>query len=359
MKKIIVLFCLIAFACGKKENLKAQPKNSYKITANIKNLRDSVTVVLTKIDRKNFYSQDMDSTFSSNGSFEFKGNLSYPEEFMLSIRDYKNMEFKKLFLWLENKDISIKGNYNEFENSVVEGSELTKISRDYEAISISLSEQMRNGEIDMAIFSKAMNDKTMAFLYNNPNNAVALSIMSGLMNQVSKDSLTIFYSKLDSIHKNSINGMSIKNYFANKPVKVGDHMVDIVAKDLAGKEIRLSDFKGKVIILDFWAYWCHYCHEQNQQEFPYLLEKYKNRDFIVISYSVDLDKKLWEQSSRNDNVSWVNLSNLKGVEDPVAVQYGIKAYPTSFLIGPNGIVMKEFMGFDRGVMEKEIDKLLN
>ena len=359
MKKILILFCLIALSCSKNEKLKTQSNNSYKITANIENMRDSLTVVLTKMDRKNFYAQDIDSTFSSNGLFKFQGNTSFPEEFILSIRDYQNNEFKRLFLWLENKDISIIGNYDEFENSDIEGSQLTKIFKNYEDISNSLSEQMRNGEIDFAMYKKELKDKSMAFLYNNPNNTVALSIMTNLMNNVSRDSLNLFYSKLDSIQKNSSNGISLKNYLTNMPVKVGAQMVDFMAKDLNGNEVRLSDYKGKVILLDFWAYWCHYCHEQNQHEFPYLLEKYKNRDFIIISYSVDLDKKLWEQSSKNDNISWVNLSNLRGVDDLVAFQYGVKAYPTSFLIDPNGVVKKEFMGFERGVIEKEIDKLLN
>ena len=156
--------------------------------------------------------------------------------------------------------------------------------------------------------------------------------------ELNKDSLQLFYSKLDNQLQNSKNGIALKNSFEIDKIKIGQKFIDIEAKNLEGNIVKLSDFKGKVIVLDFWAIWCHYCHEQNQEEFPSLKEKYKNEDFVIISYSVDVDKKDWEKSSKADKIDWINISNLEGISDKYVTQYGVEVYPTSFIIDKDGTV---------------------
>ena len=358
---IIVILSLILISCNFSQDKESNSNknSSLKLTGRIENLKDSLTVVLYKIDSRNFYGKNIDSTLSLNGSFEIKTKIIEPSEYMIMILDYKNEVAKRNSFWLDKGDISIIGNYDDFENAKIIGSKLTELSKRYFEISEKYSNQMKNGEIDLKEFQRGLNDEQLKFLYENPNNMFSLAYFLDFTNNLSKDSLQLFYSKLDNKLQNSKNGIALKNSFEIEKIKIGKPFIDISAKDLEGNNVKLSDFKGKVILLDFWAIWCHYCHEQNQEEFPRLKEKYKNEDFIIISYSVDVDKKDWEKSSKADNIDWINISNLRGVRDKVVTQYGVQGYPTSFIIDKDGTIIKQMNGYENNAIEVELDKIFN
>ena len=330
MKKIIILLSLFSISCSfsQDKNSTNENSNSFTLTANIENLKDSLTVVLTRMDIQNFYGAIVDSTLSQNGSFKFQGTLPEQSEFQILIIDYEAKVGKRLYLWLESGDIAIIGNYDDFENAKINGSRLTEFSKRYLAIGEKYSNQMKNGEIDYKDYQKGMRTENLDFLFNNPNNLVSLTNFLQFTNNVSKDSLQLFYAKLDDNLQTSKKGIALKNSFEIQKINVGEQFIDIEAKDLKGNSVSLSDFKGKVIILDFWAYWCHYCHEQNQEEFPKLKEKYKNEDFVIVSYSVDVDFETWKKSSESDRIDWINISNLRGIKDKVVTHANFK--PTHY-----------------------------
>ncbi len=359
MKKIIIILCLAFISCNfnNEKVLKSKTNNSIKLTGTIENLEDSLTVVIAKMDSRNFYGKKIDSTISLNGSFELEINIKDTSEYMIMILDYKNQSSKRNHLWIDNNDISIQGTYDDFENAKINGSKLTELSKKYFGIAEKYSNQMKNGEIDMKDYRKGIKKEQLDFLFENPNNIVSLTNFLNFTDNLNKDSLQIFYSKLDKKLQKSKKGIALKNSFEIEKIKIGEPFFDIIAKDLEGNNVKLSDFKGKVIVLDFWAIWCHYCHEQNQEEFPKLKEKYKNEDFVIISYSVDIDKKDWEKSTKADNIDWVNISNLKGVNDKVVKQYGVQVYPTSFIINKDGKVVNKMKGYEYDALETELDKI--
>jgi len=358
MKKIILIGLIILFQISCKFNKNEVLANkTFKITGTVENLKDSLSIILSRIDSRNFYGKKIDSTISKNGSFELQVNTVDPSEYLIMIIDYKNHIGKRLNLWLENKNITINGNYDNFAKSNIHGSELSRISIAFNDIGEKFTNKMKNGEIDYAEYQQEKRKECIDFLFQNSNNLVSLNQILEYRDILTKDSLQLYYNKLDDNLKNSKNGIALKNIFEIEKIKIGEQFIDIEAKDLDGNNVKLSDFKGKVIVLDFWAYWCHYCHEQNQEEFPKLKEKYKNEDFIIVSYSVDVDKKDWEKSSKADNIDWVNISNLAGKSDKVAIQYGVKGYPTSFIIGKDGKVLKKMNGYIYDALENELDKI--
>jgi len=361
MKKITIIFSLVLISCNFSQDKESNSNtiNSSKLTGTIDNLKDSLTVVLTRMDSRNFYGKSIDSTLSLNGSFELKIDNKEPSEYMIMILDYKNKVAKRNSFWLDEGDIAIIGNYDDFENAKINGSKLTELSKRYFAINEKYSNQMKNGEIELKDFHKGINEDQLNFLFENPNNMVSLTNFLGFTDNVSKDSLQLFYSKLDNNLQNSKNGIALKNSFEIERIKIGEPFIDISAKDLEGNIVKLSDFKGEVIVLDFWAIWCHYCHEQNQEEFPRLKEKYKNEDFVIISYSVDVDKKDWEKSTKADNIDWINISNLEGLSDKVITQYGVQSYPTSFIIDKDGTIIKQMNGYEYNALETELDKIFD
>lgn len=243
--------------------------------------------------------------------------------------------------------MSVTGEYSDFLNAKVTGSEQTDLYTVYNAISQDNDTSNR--------FQKEVD-----FLYANANSQMALTELLYKKKQISKDSLLFFYEKLDTINTNSIKGQELLNYAKAIDIQAGDIFRDIKGADLEGKQHKLSDFAGKVILLDFWAAGCRPCRLQNKKEFPELVKKYSKDDFVLISYSLDTDKKSWKQSSEKDNINWLNISDLQGMKGDNVSKYAVTAIPNSFLINQEGIIVRSFIGFTEGTntIEKEINKLL-
>ena len=110
--------------------------------------------------------------------------------------------------------------------------------------------------------------------------------------------------------------------------------------------VRLSDFKGRYILLEFWASWCKPC----RQEIPNIVEAYKSLKssrFEIVGISMDTDRASWLDAVKNDGMHWVQLSDLKGIDNanPTAVAYSVSGVPVNYLINPEGkIVAKNLRG---------------
>jgi len=118
---------------------------------------------------------------------------------------------------------------------------------------------------------------------------------------------------------------------------------DFTLKDPYGKKISLSSFRGKVVLVDFWASWCGYCREENKYIAENLYEVYHPKGFEVISISIDEDREKWIKAIEKDNLPWKNhVSSLVGCECPIARQYGMACgmtgIPYSILVDSNGKV---------------------
>lgn len=105
-----------------------------------------------------------------------------------------------------------------------------------------------------------------------------------------------------------------------------------------GKTIRLSNFKGKYLLLDFWASWCAPC----RKEHPNLMNVYntfKRNQFEIIAVSLDNNKQDWGNAIQQDKINWIQISDLRGQQNAIALQYGVQSVPANFLIDPNGVII--------------------
>ena len=131
----------------------------------------------------------------------------------------------------------------------------------------------------------------------------------------------------------------------NPPVGtlVGKRAPDVSAEDLNGETFKLSDHRGKVVLLFFWGDWCPYC----RHSFPYLKElglKMEGRDFVILGVNNDPAKSEALRGLQREKVKWSSWYD--GLKGPIAQQWRITGFPEFILIDANGIVRKRVHGFD-------------
>lgn len=137
---------------------------------------------------------------------------------------------------------------------------------------------------------------------------------------------------------------------------VGKIAPDFSLPDMNGKSHLLSNYRGKFILIDFWASWCGPCRREN----PHLLNtylKYKSKNFEILGISMDSNKKNWQEAVKEDGLPWVHLSDLKANKGEIKSMYGINQIPMNFLLDKDGkIVARNLIGVE---LEAKLAQLIN
>jgi peroxiredoxin len=204
-------------------------------------------------------------------------------------------------------------------------------------------------------------DSAKIFVRQHPDSWISYVALENMIRSrnIDQDTAAALYQKLSSRLKSydqlrqleaRITGMMATT--AGKPA------IDFIESDTTGKPVSLSSFRGKYVLIKFWASWCHPCRAENKVLSP-IYHKYKDKGFEVLGVSLDnaVGKPAWIKAIKDDGTDWTQICDFKGSLNDAAVKYGVMVVPTSFLIDPKGnIIAKNLMG---EALDKKLAYLLN
>ncbi|HEY1018878.1 MAG TPA: TlpA disulfide reductase family protein [Sediminibacterium sp.] len=369
MKKllIILLMPVLAMAQGGQGFTMMQPQVSagFVIKGNLSGLKDSTEITLKGGDEGKIIAKGI----AKKGSFTLKGKLTEPDIFQLSFAGYQ--QFVDLFI--SNDAITISGDLNQPGSIQVKGS---PTETEYEAFKATFNpffQEMRtkvqeiNGEKEpakrdsmiqayTALRNNVMN-AAMKFVKEKPASPVSTLTLFAVMPLFeSPIELEKVYTQLQpSARKGALSREIEKKISDAKIGMIGSQALDFTQKDVDGKPVSLASFRGKYVLVDFWASWCKPCRMEN----PNVVEAYQNykdKNFTVLGVSLDQSKNNWLQAIQADKLSWTHVSDLQYWNNAVAQLYRIQSIPANLLVDPNGkIIARDIRGEE---LQRKLKELL-
>lgn len=289
----------------------------------------------------------------TKGKFIIKGKMDQP--------GFKGLIFNNapplVQLFLDNSNIKITGNKDALDKLIIMGSP----SQD-----------------QFKIYTTAIKPYEQFLLPDALYDTVALNKIAGISENFVKKYPSSYVSPLAIIrlYQATQNGVKTEELYKLVPAQIqfsplgnyvhqlieeskinpiGSVISDFTQTDTAGIPVNISAYRGKYILLDFWASWCRPCRQENPNVVA-AYEKFKNKNFTIIGVSLDQNKKAWIDAIKMDGLNWNHVSDLKGWGNQVASIFKVSSIPQNFLLDPQGrIIAKNLRG---NVLESRLTVLL-
>lgn len=359
MRKMILALAAVALlgACKQKDanNLEA---GTVKIKGTIAGV-DTGWLELLVPSRE---SEKVDSIKINKSAFEYKVDVKSPDLMVIRLAGTQGTE---LAFWGDPGTVTITANKDSMWTSKIEGGPTQALFKEVEGKVKGIMEkgqtlygnymaaqQQQNmpemQRIEQELISLQTKAKDEAINFAKSHKGSVLSAYLGLVylgqpgNEAGMKNL---YDSLSPDVQKTFFGKKMGEYItAGAATAIGAPAPEFAMNDVSGKPVSLSSFRGKVVLVDFWASWCAPCRQENPNVVA-AYNQFKDKGFTILGVSLDKDKAAWEKAIVDDKLTWTHVSDLKYWDNAAAKLYKVQSIPANFLLDKEGrIIAKDLRG---------------
>ncbi len=350
MKKLswLVVIALLWSACAKNDKTK--------VSGTIKNMGNGEIYFIKSGDDK-----IMDTVKVTNDQFSYELKVTEPTVYMVNF----GAEQLPAFVILENVPTTINYEMNVLNSLQVKGgheqevynSFINECRRDFNSMdSISkVAESNAQNQVLLADLQKsfftldsAVKVKQIAFVTKNPKSIASAFLAVNYLSQNPEktyEEVSKVYNTLDKSIQQTYYGKKLEEMATQmRSTSEGQVAPDFTLNDVNDKPVALSSFRGKIVLLDFWASWCGPCRKENPNVVA-AYNKFHSKGLEILGVSLDDNKSNWQQAIAKDGLTWTHISDLEGWQSKAAQLYGVQSIPANFLLDKDGkIIAKDLRG---------------
>lgn len=337
--------------------LMAQKNFSFTIDGVAKNYSNKYIYLNHKWDDKSF----IDSVKVSDSKFKFTGKSPEPNMYWITFTSNPTTQPNIIF-YVDPGKTTVRFNMDSLQNLSIKGGQNQLDYEEYKIMMLTFS--MKQQEIvNQYNNARANNDMNTMQAKQMEFEQLSIGVKEGLKNFIknhpkSAVSGFIIYSEyanpsftakeveeviglLDKSALDTKFGKLAKDRLSNMlGTSIGYPATNFTQNNPDGKPIKLSDYKGKVVLVDFWASWCGPCRAENPNVVA-AYQKYKDKGFTVLGVSFDQNKDKWLEAIGKDQLTWDHVSDLKGWGNEVGRIYNITSIPQNLLIDKEGKILEK------------------
>ncbi len=313
----------------------------------------------------------IDSTSIVNGKFEFSGKMGLPEMCYITISD--TLPYMRLFL--ENSTIKVQAHVDSLRTPTITGSEMqdnlvaynTRLKPFEDSLRSNYRKYLQANREGDQVKAKSFEDRfneisedqkkvSLQVVSENSDNVLGPYLVWGTLvydldvNELEEIAQGFSPEINQSIYVEQIN----KHVITLQKVAIGQPFTDIIMEDPEGHVKKLSDLKGKLILVDFWASWCGPCRRENPNVVA-LYNDYKDKNFEIFGVSFDSDAEKWKKAIEDDGLEWQHVSDLQYWNSAAGKLYGVRSIPHTVLIDQDGIIVAKNLRGEE--LRKKVDEL--
>ena len=358
MKKTMIgvwtLAVMAFFSCGGND---AASEGKVQITGKIENAPEGLVVLTQYTDSRPKVLDTLE--VDSKGEFTYELEVNTPTFYELNLYGQRAV---KLALFKENVEVIY--NFSNPASLQIEGStdskemlKLEKLMEEYQITVNKLNEQyyeamskndvetIKRIQLDAMTLESQQAEKVKEMITSMGDSFASLAAI-GLLNPKNDfPFIDELITKLNANYPGTSSIMQMKQQLDEmRALSVGQVAPDFERPDPTGKMVKLSDLRGKYVLIDFWAAWCKPCRQENPNVVR-LYNQYTDQGFEVFGVSLDRTKEDWVKAIADDQLTWTHVSDLKYFNSAAAELYKIEAIPATYMIDPDGkIIARDLRG---------------